>query len=89
MWLSFELLESGLQMDMASIILILLSVFIFIFSAKSPILSLFFGIFIYPLLALWFYNMQWTYQTPMALTLICLILMALTINSKASGETII
>lgn len=89
MWAGFELLESGLGIDMASIVTIVVSLFLFIFSARHIILPLLFGVVLYPLCAVWFYEMQWQYQTPLALTILCLISLALIINTKASGESII
>ena len=89
MWLGFELLESGLNIGLGDLILIVLSILFFIFSAKGIELALMIDVVLYPCLVLWYYAMQWTYQTPIGLTLLCVIGMALIVNRKASGETII
>ena len=86
---AFSIIENSLGIHMDMLILMILTVAIIIFSARGIELGLIIGLIIYSLLSVWYYAIDWDYATPFKLAILCIIMMAITINTKSSGETII
>ncbi len=86
---ALNIIETNLGIGIDSIILILITLSVIIFSARSFDIGLIVGLVLYSVVIPFYYLMGWDYATPIKIVILCLILMAISIYNKSSGETII